>query len=351
MRGYPILFLAFATTVICVTPMEAYAQESINKIDQIPTSFQAGIEGIAAKLADIARNLLMSLLLIELIWSLGKIIMQGDDFGALMGAFFKRILIAGFFLALVDGVPTPAGNVGFGTFIIQSAEALTEQSTGQASLKPSDVFFQMYGAGTDILGNSNGIVGKIMGSVVWLILTLMGGVIVGLMVLAYIEIYFIFTAGILALGFGAWSTTQQFATNFLFSGVGKIFKLFVMILMGTIISAQLNAFGPLEGVEDGLIAIGVSLIFVMLMSTVPGAVEQMISGIPSASSDGAVADAATRLPKKGASKAGSVAAGGAVKGGKAAGKFVWQKSGGAATAAKMRGALADRIRSLKGGGK
>ena len=121
--------------------------------------------------------------------------------------------------------------------------------------------------------------------------------------------------------------------------------------MGTLISVQLNAFGPLEGVEDGIVAIGVSLIFVMLMSTIPGAVEQMISGIPSASSDGSVANTATHLPKKGASKAGSLAGGAAVKGGKTAGKFVWQKSGGAAAAGKLGGALADRIRSLKGGGK
>ena len=217
-------------------------------------------------------------------------------------------------------------------------------------MKPSDVFFQMFNAGKGIYGDSSGV-GVVMAVIVWIILIIMGAVIVGLMILTYIEIYVIFTVGILALGFGAWSTTQQFATNFLFAAVGKIFKLFVMILVATLISVQLNAFGPLEGFEDGIIAIGVSLIFVMIMSTVPGAVEQMISGIPSASSDGAVAGATTHLPKKGASKAGAAAGKGAAKAGKAGAGMAWDKLGGAAAKAKLGGALAETIRGLKGKGK
>ena len=233
MRTHTFFFLLALATLFLI-PETASAQNNVNQIDQIPESFEIAIKGISQKLADIARNLLMSFLIIELIWSLGKIVMEGDDFGAIMGAFFKRILIAGFFLALVDGVPTPSGNVGFGSFIIQSAEALTEQSTGQTSFKPSDVFFQMFNAGLNVFTTSTGIAGKITGAIVWLIIIIMGAVIVGLMILTYIEIYVIFTVGILALGFGAWSTTQQFATNFLFAAVGKIFKLFVMILVATL---------------------------------------------------------------------------------------------------------------------
>lgn len=350
MRTHTFFFLLALATLFLI-PETASAQNNVNQIDQIPESFEIAIKGISQKLADIARNLLMSFLIIELIWSLGKIVMEGDDFGAIMGAFFKRILIAGFFLALVDGVPTPSGNVGFGSFIIQSAEALTEQSTGQTSLKPSDVFFQMFNAGLNVFDTSTGVVGKIFGAIVWLIIIIMGAVIVGLMILTYIEIYVIFTVGILALGFGAWSTTQQFATNYLFAAVGKIFKLFVMILVATLISVQLNAFGPLEGVEDGIIAIGVSLIFVMIMSTVPGAVEQMISGIPSASSDGAVAGNITSPAKGAASKAGGAAGRAAAKVSKAGLQTGWDKLGGPAAKTKLGGALAETIRGLKGKGK
>ena len=119
MRNNIPLFLVIASTTLYMMTDVSFAQSNINQIDQIPQSFQNSIQGISQKLAKIARNLLMSFLIIELIWSLGKIVMEGDDFGAIMGAFFKRILIAGFFLALVDGVPTSSGNIGFSTFIFQ----------------------------------------------------------------------------------------------------------------------------------------------------------------------------------------------------------------------------------------
>lgn len=174
---------------------------------------------------------------------------------------------------------------------------------------------------------------------VWLLLAILGAVVVGLMIVTYIEIYVIFTVGILSLGFGVWSVTEQFAKNFLFSAVGKTLKLFTMILMASVIALAIESFGDLSSFEDGLITIGIVLIFAMLMSSVPQAVEQIISGIPAVSADQGVAGAVT-----GASKTAGKAAGyAAVNGGKAL-------AGAAGGAAKQGGtALAGRIRDIKKG--
>lgn len=338
-----IFKVSTVTTALISLPYTVYAQGSVSRIDQVSESFRAAVEGMAGQLSTIAQSLLFSLLLIELVWKLGKTVMEGDDFGKLMGIFFKRIVVAGFFLALVDGIPTGSGQVGIGTFIIQSAEALVQESVGTTSVKPSELFWQMLTAGRDIYAKSSGVGGAAAAGIVWILLAILGAVVVGLMIVTYIEIYVIFTVGILSLGFGVWSVTEQFAKNFLFSAVGKILKLFTMILMASVIALSIQSFGDLSTLQDGLITIGIVLIFAMLMTTVPQAVEQIISGIPGVSGDQAVASAVTDPSKAAAKSAGSSA------GSKALGETKKQL-GNAKSAAKSGGnALADRIRDIKKG--
>ena len=318
-------------------PNAVFAQGSVSRIDQVSDSFRAAVAGVGDQLAIIAQSLLFSLLLIELLWKLGKTVMEGDDFGKLMGIFFKRIVVAGFFLAIVDGIPTGSGQVGIGTFIIQSAEALIKESVGTTSVKPSELFWQMLSAGRNIYDSSSGVGGIVSAAIVWVLLSILGAVVVGLMIVTYIEIYVIFTVGILSLGFGVWSVTEQFAKNFLFSAVGKTLKLFTMILMASVIAFSIESFGDLSSFEDGLITIGIVLIFAMLMSTVPQAVEQIISGIPAVSGDQGVAGAVTGASKTTGKAVGS----GAVKGAKSLGSVA---AGGAKSAGSS---LAGRIRNIK----
>lgn len=331
----------FLALTLAMTEM-AHAQDAVGRIDQVSESFRTAVEGIGDKLSIIARNLLLSLLLIELIWKLGKTVMEGDDFGQLMGVFFKRVVIAGFFLAIIDGIPTGSGNVGIATFVIQSAEALVGTTTAGASVKPSDLFWQMFSSGSSIYENSSGVGGVISASIVWVLLSVIGAVVVGLIIVTYIEIYVVFTVGILALGFGVWSVTQQFATNFLFSAVGKILKLFTMILMASVISLSIQAFGTLSTFEDGLITIGIVLIFAMLMSSVPSAVEQIISGIPGVSGDGAVSSAITGASIRGAKIGGAAGA-------KAASTAASKAGLNKANVSRGASAIASRIRSIKKG--
>lgn len=344
-RILPIALIA----VLLVLIADGVEAQNTARIDQVSESFKGAVQSMGSKLSAIARNLMLSLLLIELIWKLGKTVMEGDDFGKLMGVFFKRILIAGFFLAIVDGIPTGSGQVGFGSFVIQSAEALTNHSLGTVSIKPSDLFWEMFSSGQSIYSNSTGVTGSIAAVIVWLLLVMLGAVIVGLMIVAYIEIYVIFTVGILALGFGVWSVTDQFAKNFMFSAIGKTLKLFTMILMGSIIALQIKAFGSLSGFEDGLVTIGVVLIFALLMTTVPAAVEQIVSGMSSGGAEQTVQSAVTGASMGAAQRGMSMA----TKGGKAGlgsaagglGKMGINKAGAIGTVS----GIANRIRSIKRG--
>ena len=302
-------FIPFLALILICEPV--FAQE-ISKIDNIVETMRISVTSISGKLATIAKSLIMSLIVIEMVWSLGKAVVEGNDLAKYLIIIFKRIVIAGFFLFLIDGIPTfGGGNIGISSFIIDSAEALAGNTLDKASMKPSQVFFDFYNFGFNS-HKDTGWFGKIGGGLIWLIMVVIGAIITALLITAYIEIHIIFTIGILALGFGAWSQTQSFATTFIFSAVGKIFKLFTIILMGSLIQQFVQNMGSSGGFAEGLMLIGTSVILVILMSTVPAAVEQVINGVPLPSSDSAVAgtvtNTATALPKMAAKQAGDAAA-------------------------------------------
>ena len=272
---------------------------SPGRIDAIDTDFQNAAKAVGDDLKEIAERLLYSLLLIEMVWSLGLIVMRGGNIGRLLSALFRRIVIAGFFLFLIDGIPMADGTVGIATFITRVAEGLGN-ATIESSIKPSEVFGNIYDAGAQIYYATSGIGRKLSAGLVWLVLMFLGGIIAGLMLLAYIQIYIVFTIGIVTLAFGAWRQTEGIARNFLFSALGKSFKLFALLLIVAVIRLQLQNMARIESFEDGLLMIGLLVIFVMVLISVPGQVEAMVSSPPGPSADGTVVEAATYAPKQAA---------------------------------------------------
>ena len=315
-------------------------------LDKVDDAFQDMALEVGGRLAEIARNLLLSLLLIEMVWSLGQIVMTRGDFGRLMSTFFRRIIIAGFFLFLMEGIPTPNGNVGIATFVLMSAEALAGV-TIDASLKPGEVWNDMHRAGWNIYDNTSGIGRSMIAALVWVITSFLGAIIAGLMMLAYIEIYVVFTVGVLTLGFGVWKQTEAWARNFLFGAVGKIFKVFTLLLIVSVVRLQQENMGQITEIEDGLLLIGMTLIFIMIVARVPGTVEAMISGTPGGSADQQLVETATMLPGKGIRSAGGAAVGGTGKAVRAGGKVAW--NAGVKPAAGQLAAGLRTIRKRMGG--
>ena len=326
--------------VLLVLADPAAAQMSAGEIDKVDTAFQAAANAIGGDLKDIARNLLFGLLLIEMVWSLGQIVMTGGDFGRLMSEVFQRVVIAGLFLLLIDGIPAPGGTIGIAKFIIISAEALSD-STIESSIKPSEVFGDIYRAGAQLYDNTSGFRASLGAALVWLALVFLGASIAGTMLVAYIEIYMAFTIGILTLGFGAWKQTSGIARNFLFSAAGRIFKLFAVLLIVAVIRLQLEALEGLAGFEEGMVLIGLLVIFNMILGTVPAEIERIVAGAAGASAADKVTQAATDGAKQGAGKAAGAAGKAAASGAKTATKAGVREAG---------DKLANTIRNIKKGG-
>lgn len=332
----------------------------VGAIDNISTDIRDMIAGMRWRLAAIARNLLLSLLLIELIWKLGQAVNDGEELSAYIKLMAKRIVIAGFFLFVLGGIPTGSdgSTVGLADFVIQSAEALTKISNENATNKPADLFWQTYEAGHQGYKSSKGFEGAVIAGVVWIVLVVIGAAIAAVVLVAYVEVYTIFTIGTLALAFGAWSATEQFAQNFLFAAIGKILKLFTTMIIATVASLIVTTTGPITEVGDGLVIAAVVIILLVVLGSVPTAVEQIISSIPLSSGEGQAIQTVTGAAKTtgqvvvtaaGAAVGGAVgAAGGSAAGGgvtKTAATLVGRAAGRSARQAGI--AVANKIRSIK----
>ena len=336
--GGAALLLCLAVC-LCVGP--ALAQE-VGNLDRLEDAFTAAVDPMAERLAQLARNLVFTLLLIEMAWTLGRSVLGGADFGSLMGEVFRRIIIAGFFLFLIDGIPTQNGTVGLSTFILQSAEGLLGvASTGTSEIRPNTILTMMYSTGGRIYENASGLGGTVSAALVWLGLVLLGAVIAGMMIVTYVEIHIVFTVGVLALGFGVWRQTEDFARRVLITGVARIFRLFTLLVIAVVIKVQLEEFGGLSSFEDGFIIIGLGLIFAMALTSVPASVEAMIasSGQPAAADQAKqqIAETAKRSSGRLVGTSAKIAGKGVSAGTRMAGR----------TAGRMAGrGLAARLRSI-----
>ena len=333
--GSRLLVAVAIALAIAALPAEA----QINQVDQIRDAFEASVNNVAGRLRDVAIRLLLSLFVIELVWSLGRIVMEQGDIGQVLAALARRVVIAGFFLALIDGIPWIGGqSVGIADFILLSAEALLGEVNPGTVLEPGEIFAGMANTGTAIWNNSTGPSGTISAAFVWLTLVILGAIMAGLILLAYIEIYVVFTIGIITLGFGIWQPTQQIATNFLFRAVGKIFKLVATLFIGAVIQIQLNAMAGLNSFPDGILIVGLCVILAMTLFVIPNSIEGLISGSSGSTAEGVVRKAGMKsVDVAGGAARGVVKAGGRAAGG---GPGLGTRAGGQG--------LSNAIRSIKG---
>ncbi len=137
---------------------------------------------------------------------------------------------------------------------------------------------------------------------VWLALVFLGAIIAGMMLLAYVQVYIAFTAGIVTLGFGVWKQTSDIARNFFFAAGGKIFRLFTVLLIVAVIRFQLFGMGGVASVEDRALMIGMCVIFIMVLATVPATVGSIVAGGSSPAAENTVVEAATYVPREAAKK-------------------------------------------------
>ena len=116
-----------------------------------------------------------------------------------------------------------------------------------------------------------------------LVAFLIGIGIVALIIVAYIEVYIAFSAALIALAFGAFSRSRQIAVTYLKRCVSRVFRLFTALVIGVVATRLLQS--EVEGAGQPFMLIGLLVILLVAMRSVPGAVEQSIFRVSSITAD------------------------------------------------------------------
>jgi type IV secretion system protein TrbL len=349
-KGHQRAVAAFGMFVLTAGPGAAQVATIGGGIDNIVSAFEGAVNAASGNLLTAAKTLLGSLLLIELILTIGKIVVKGSDLGEIFAALAQRILIAGFYLFLMDSLP---GLGGMNGLVGASAEALAGLGSGGQAIKPSDILGQSLATASSIYGASSGIAETIAAAIIGIVIVILTAITIAMIVVAYVEIHVVFGLGIVALGFGGFSGTDGIARGYLMAGIAKTLKLFAMLVLSSIFGAvfQTLGFGLLasDGAGDfmtqSFTLVAAAAVMMMVVLTVPPALEQAVAGANAggASASGGAGSAIRGAAKGAGGKAVGMAGGAAgklgglaAKGAGAAGSAAWNASGGAKAASAMK---------------
>ncbi len=184
----------------------------------------------------------------------------------------QRVALASIFLFII--------NLGdYGDLVIQSAEALLDVSMQDANLDVIDLYNRLMRLVFELLGRTwYSAADKVAAFAILIV----GSMLLGLIVTAYIEVYIAFAAAIVALGFAGWSGTRDIVVRFLKYAAAKVMGLFVALFCGVLIS-QLVTLELNEESGSAVLLTGLLAIPGLIMLTAPPAMEQAMTGRPGTS--------------------------------------------------------------------
>ncbi len=242
-----------------------------NSLDKFIRAYKNTFYSIADNLVVIATSLLFGLLLIEWIWTTAQCVARGAGTAEYLRELGFRVVLGGAFLFIIN-----IGN--YSDLVIRSADGLLAQTSQSASINVIDLFDRVLATTFELWGRSTfNIVDKFVAFVV----IILGTLIIGLIIISYMEVYLAFGAAVVALGFGGFSGTRFIAISYLKRAVGRLFRLFTALFCGALMSILLTS--ELESQSDAMLLTAMLLIIAIVIFKVPAAVEQTVIGSASLS--------------------------------------------------------------------
>ncbi|WP_419739476.1 type IV secretion system protein [Ruegeria sp.] len=246
---------------------------------------------IPETLISIALSLLFSLSVIEWVLTTARQISDGDGLRVYITTLLQRITIAALFVFLIT-LST------YSDLVIASAEALLNVATTGASIDVVDLFDSLIAMVLELFGRSWW---DIPDKIAAIVILLVGALLLAVIITAYIEVYIAFAAAIIALGFAGWTRTRHIAIRYLRTAASRTLSLFCALFCGAVMS-RLLSFDLERETGSPLILAGSLIILTMLVTSVPDALEQAMTGRPAASTGSALRRLFTSLVFGGAKR-------------------------------------------------
>jgi type IV secretion system protein TrbL len=284
---------------------------------QILSAFQAARGNWVANIAGYANSLFGALAVIEFAWSAAVMVLEKADLQSWTAALVRKIMwIGGFYMLLINGpVWIP--------FIIDSFTQIGQNSSGVASISPSNVFAQGLNV-AGALSNGFSVAGFLTQPAVILALVFAAIIVVISyamitiqFLVAMVESYIVVAAGFIFLGFGGSRWTAPYAERYIGLAVSngvKILVIYLLISVGTNLGNAwvLEAQGASTSATPEMIALDVmaaALMYMMLCWQIPKLFSAVLGGSPALSGGDFIAAGASLIA--GGAAMASVASGGA----------------------------------------
>lgn len=247
-----------------------------------------------ASLGHYAIRLFWLLAFIDLVWTASKLALRGADLQEWVTEVVKYVLFIGFFAALLTYAPAWCKAI-IDSFNIAASNA--SAAGGGHPTTPSDIFAMGIDTASQLYaqqsiwhpGRSAGIM------IAALIIAILFAAIAAMIVLAWIETYFVIFAAIFFTGFGGSRFTSDYAKRVLMLAVTAGAKLFVLLLVAGLLQtlAQKWANAAAAGTNPAIMSlVGLSLLGAFLCVRIPSLISSISSG-QVASSSGLIAAAAS----------------------------------------------------------
>ncbi|MEW5250900.1 P-type conjugative transfer protein TrbL [Microbulbifer discodermiae] len=350
MRALVILLLFIAVPAIAQIPDDNALNGIVNSYRDEASSWAGAIKGYAF-------TIFWLLVGIDFAWTGLGLVTKRADFGDWIGEYIHRIIVIGFFLALLQFSSTWA------TAIIDSLRQLAGIAGGISGLDPADVFDNGLIATGALMSKmsafspAKSLVLGIIGILMFVVFVLIAAELIFVLVTMWI----ILNAGIIMLAFGGSRWTQNFAVNYYRTVLAIGVKLFVIqLIIGVGLNIVINWAQSIPSTpswNEIFTVAGSALILYVLVKSIGQLVESLISGSGAASASGSsavssamMATAATVGAAAAMGASGVKGAAGAASGAKAAWEVAEEglKQGSGMTAAQ--GALSAIGGAVAGGG-
>lgn len=262
--------------------------------NDVLTEFYNASSHWQTSLGHYAIRLFWLLAFIELVWTASKLALRGSDLQEWVTEVVKYVLFVGFFAALLTYAPEWCKAI-IDSFNIAASNA--SAAGGGHPTTPSDIFAMGIDTASQLYAQQSvWHPGKDAGIMIAaLIIVLLFAAIAAMLVLAWIETYFVIYAAIIFTGFGGSRFTSDYAKRVLMLAVTAGTKLFVLLLVAGLLQtlAQKWANAAAAGTNPAIMSlIGVSLLGAFLCVRIPSMIGSITSG-QVASSSGLIAAAAS----------------------------------------------------------
>ncbi len=231
----------------------------------------------SSRLQGFARQLFWSLVVIDFVLLLGPLVLRNADFGELMEAFVKFILIVGFFASLL-------------IFSVQWSEAIVN-SFRQAGATAAGVGMQLtpgdlFSLGVELaytVGDVNmmnpGVAVSVAISAV--IILLCFAFIAAFMAVTLVESYVVINASVLLMGFGGSKFTRDHAISILRYALSVGVKLFVLTLIVGLVMESARGWQAAYQHDNTSMwtMVGLALVCAVLSKSIPDQLQALINGV------------------------------------------------------------------------